>query len=56
MRAGLVYATEDGDGHPAYALTQAGKSKAALVRAITEAVARCQGDPPDGTSKSSQAA
>lgn len=38
IRAGLVHATLDGDGHAAYALTPAGQARAEIIRAITDAI------------------
>jgi DNA-binding HxlR family transcriptional regulator len=38
IRAGLVEATDDGKGHPLYQLTAAGRAKADVIQAITDAV------------------
>jgi DNA-binding PadR family transcriptional regulator len=47
IRAGLVTTTDDGDGHPMYALTEAGHARADTIRAITDALAPPD-DPVDG--------
>jgi DNA-binding HxlR family transcriptional regulator len=42
IRAGLVMTTDEGDGHPTYSLTNAGRARADTIRTITDALA-----PPD---------
>jgi DNA-binding HxlR family transcriptional regulator len=55
IRAGLVTATADGDGHPAYALTAGGQATAHLLNALTSVLGECQ-HRDEGKPDSSEAA
>jgi DNA-binding HxlR family transcriptional regulator len=50
LRAGVIHVINDPDGHPTYALTDAGQATADVIKALTDALEECQKAADDRSS------